>query len=345
MLSYPIRRPSAPRGSIYRRRRNTGVFTTIRPSFATSNCLRVESSCLRVFYPTTFRRASHGPSRFTSATNYKQPSRRKIPKHPGHIVQTKTSNPPSLTSDHDALLYYSSANMATPPTNTPIGLLALPGELRNRIWELAIATTETTPIAIPIFRPLPASASDTGSDSDTAIVIPSFRTTPEPPASLTCKALRHEVLSIYYTSTTFTLGFAPFGAMHSHYVHTHAHYLRAARSWRTHLAKQPPARQPRAFELGTVLRVWIDERRGYDLSFSVRAKRDREEGPMRLRLRGCGEDFCVCEYHNTPSLRAKEDLGVVGLIDAVVEVCEKLFPNVREEVCEACRGARLVLAL
>ena len=226
-------------------------------------------------------------------------------------------------------------------------LLSLPGEIRNQIWESVLRIKTPLGVLAPILLP-PSEDEENFSPS-----CPTLLKFKEPSATKISKSLRSEVLSIFYSTNDFWIGRIPLRKSQRENDFSREQYLRALRRWRG----EEGVRFLRRLEATVVLCLkdgsgsqradgLEEEECGFDrfCTFSGRV----EKGRLVVGLRDVERGLCCCEFGSEG--KGGEKLGVDGdvdgrcLIDAVIDLCEKLAPAVREEesCCKGCGRTKLV---
>ncbi|KAK4613825.1 hypothetical protein CLAFUW4_09233 [Fulvia fulva] len=195
--------------------------------------------------------------------------------------------------------------------------LELPGELRNLIFEDVL----TCPTHIQLLTP-------TWQQSyGFCASLPALRIAPEPALAQVCKALRGEVLSTYYSINAFDIGRIPFRKPSFQNVHTYDQYIAALRRWRSKLMMEPAATHLRELKVELVLSVRHEMRVScfYDQAFDFVARKS-VDGRVSCSLTNFGKDHCLCGLEST--LKPEDEDAVDGrcLVDAVLEVCQNLYP-------------------
>lgn len=221
--------------------------------------------------------------------------------------------------------------------------LDLPGEIRNQIWEQVLQIKTPLGVLAPIL--LPPSDEDVSPFSH-----PSLLKFKEPPATTISKSLRSEVLSIFYSTNDFWIGRIPLRKPQRANDFTCEQYLRALKRWRA----EEGVRFLRRLEVTVVLSVrdgsgsqradgLEEEECGFDrfCTFSTKV----EKGRVVMELRDVERGFCCCEFGSEKSGEELEgDVDGRCLVDAVIDLCEKFAPSVKEEesCCEGCGKTKLV---
>lgn len=224
-------------------------------------------------------------------------------------------------------------------------LLSLPGEIRNQIWESVLRIKTPLGVLAPILLP-PSEDEDNLCSSRPTLL--KFK---EPSATKTSQSLRSEVLSIFYSTNDFWIGRIPLRKSQRENDFSREQYLRALKRWRG----EEGVSFLRRLEVTVVLCVrdgsgsqradgLEEEDCGFDrfCTFSGRVERGR----VVMGLRGVEREFCCCGFgsEGKDGEELAENVDGRCLIDAVIDLCEKLAPVVREEesCCEGCGNSKLV---
>ncbi|KAF7190778.1 hypothetical protein HII31_07937 [Pseudocercospora fuligena] len=210
-------------------------------------------------------------------------------------------------------------------TNATPSLLALPAEIRNQIWEYAIPSNASISILTQSYNNQ----------------ISQVRIASEPELARVCKALRHEVLSAYYSSNEFVIRRITFGLSGSEYLqtydrylHTYDQYSRALKRWRAYLYTQPAAKHLRSVNLGMFLTIRNGCGGSCDEAF------DFIVAKASCRLTNLVKDFCVCDLRPGGDGIDFEDGRC--LVDAVIRACEKLYSGLSCVRCGTCSRQMLI---
>ncbi|EME80974.1 uncharacterized protein MYCFIDRAFT_211718 [Pseudocercospora fijiensis CIRAD86] len=219
--------------------------------------------------------------------------------------------------------------MDTNPAATP-SLLALAAEIRYQIWEYSIPSRTSVSILKQAYTKQ----------------IPQLIIASEPDLARVCKALRHEILSAYYSSNEFVVRRITFGPSDSkylqtyeRYLHTYEQYLRALKRWRAYLYTQPAARQLKSVNLGMFLTIRDGCGGSYDEAFDFIVAKALD-GRLSCRLTNLREDFCVCHLRSEGNGIDLEDGRC--LVDAMILACKRLYSALGRVECGSCSGQKLV---
>ncbi|EME42420.1 hypothetical protein DOTSEDRAFT_100427, partial [Dothistroma septosporum NZE10] len=220
-------------------------------------------------------------------------------------------------------------------TKTPQAksLLALPGELRNIIWESILTSHSPIQLLTPTWR----------QSHGFCASLPALRNTPQPASAQICRALRSEVLSIHYSINTFHIGRIPVRKPSFQNVHTHDQYVSALRQWRGSLKAEPAAKFLRSVEVDLVLSIRHERRVDcfYDQAFGFVARMG-VNGIPNYRLTGPAQDFCLCWLQCCSQLKDEDVVDGRRLVDAALDVCQSLYPSVQQVQCGRCGKTRLI---
>ncbi|CAK4034754.1 Hypothetical predicted protein [Lecanosticta acicola] len=226
--------------------------------------------------------------------------------------------------------------MATPSTEAEPSacfLLDLPGELRNRIWRLAVV--EEKPVHV-------VQLTAASKERDASRESPKFKAPPPQPAlAATGKAIRHEVLSIHYGECVFLLAQIAYQKLGP------AHVSRKLALWRKSLGD--PTRLLRHARLEVYHRLWSPRAPDSYHNFEIKAHLE-QNGEIVIRIDARigtifswkDTQYCKCALQ-TLAKRSK-GRGTDGgrLLDVMRAFCDDYTHVAVDVECKECQLPLLV---